>query len=596
MLMAAPQSNKTFKTGTAFNFSLLRRIYALANPYRTKLITAVVLVVTMAFLGAIRPMLIQYTLDYDVAENNIPGLLNMSLLIFALLLIQSLMQVWSTVLSNFLGQTVIKDLRGQVYSYLTGLRLKFYDQTPVGTLVTRTISDIETIADVFSEGLINITGDLLQIVFILSFMFYLDWQLTLVSLSVLPFLFYAGYVFKESVRKSFEEVRTEVAKLNTFVQEHIQGMQIVQIFNREEKEFERFKQINKRHRDANIRSVFYYSVFFPVVEIIAAVSTALIVWYVAREVIGGSTTTSIGTIVGFTMYINLFFRPIRQLADRFNTLQMGMVAAERIFKLIDDTGNEEPNGTKRIGSIEGNISFNHIWFGYTPGEYVLKDINIHVEQGKTVALVGATGAGKSSIINLLSRFYEIEKGTIEIDGMDLQTLDIQSLRKHIAVVLQDVFLFSGTVMENIRMFNKNITDEQIIETSKMLGAHDFIVQLPNGYYQDVRERGATLSVGQRQLISFVRAMVIQPKVLILDEATSSVDNETEQVIQDAIQIMMQNRTSIVIAHRLSTIQYAEEIIVLEKGEIVERGTHQQLLTIDGFYKRLYDLQFAEKAA
>lgn len=594
--MATPQPTKTFKTGSAFNFSLLRRIYALASPYKTKLIIAVVLVVTMAFLGAVRPMMIQYTLDHDVVDGDTPGLINMSLLIFGLLLIQSLMQVWSTVLSNFLGQTVIKDLRNQVYSYLTGLRLKFYDQTPVGTLVTRTISDIETIADVFSEGLINITGDVLQIVFILTFMFYLDWRLTLVSLSVLPFLFYAGYLFKESVRKSFEEVRTEVAKLNTFVQEHIQGMQIVQIFNRENKELDRFKEINKRHRDANIRSVFYYSVFFPVVEIIAAISTALIVWYVAREVIGGSTTTSIGTIVGFTMYINLFFRPIRQLADRFNTLQMGMVAAERIFKLIDDKENLETNGTDQIGAIEGNIEFKHVWFGYTPGEYVLKDINIKVGQGQTVALVGATGAGKSSIINLLSRFYEIEKGAIEVDGMNLQTMDIHSLRKHVSVVLQDVFLFSGTVMENIRMFNKNITDEQIIETSKLLGAHEFITRLPNGYFQEVRERGATLSVGQRQLISFVRAMVVQPKVLILDEATSSVDNETEQVIQQAIQIMMKGRTSIVIAHRLSTIQYANEIVVLDKGEIVERGTHQQLLAIDGFYKRLYTMQFAEKAA
>jgi ATP-binding cassette, subfamily B, multidrug efflux pump len=593
--MVTPQTTKKFKTGSAFNFSLLRRIYALASPYKTKLMMAVILVVIMAFLGAVRPMLIQYTLDHDVVDGDTQGLINMSLLIFGLLLIQSLMQVWSTILSNFLGQTVIKDLRNQVYSYLTGLRLKFYDNTPVGTLVTRTISDIETIADVFSEGLINITGDILQIIFILGFMFYLDWQLTLVSLSVLPFLFYAGYLFKESVRKSFEEVRTEVAKLNTFVQEHIQGMQIVQIFNREEKELGRFKVINKRHRDANIRSVFYYSVFFPVVEIISAVSTALVVWYVAREVIG-ETGTSMGTIVGFTMYVNLFFRPIRQLADRFNTLQMGMVAAERIFKLIDDAENTEPTGEQRIGAIEGSIEFNKVWFGYAPGEYVLRDINIKVAQGQTVALVGATGAGKSSIINLLSRFYEIEKGTILMDGMDLKTLDVQSLRKHIAVVLQDVFLFSGTVMENIRMFNKNITDAEIIETSKLLGAHEFITKLPNGYYQEVRERGATLSVGQRQLISFVRAMVVKPKVLILDEATSSVDNDTEQVIQQAIQIMMQGRTSIVIAHRLSTIQYANEIIVLDKGEIVERGSHQQLLSIDGFYKRLYDLQFAEKAA
>jgi ATP-binding cassette subfamily B multidrug efflux pump len=589
--MSTATDTKKFKTGTAFNFSLLRRIYALAKPYKTKLFIAIVLVLLMAFLGPFRPFLIQYTLDHKVANGDMPGLINMSLLIFALLIIQSLIQVWSTVLTNFLGQTVIKDLRNRVYSYLTGLRLKFYDKTPVGTLVTRTISDIETIADVFSEGLINITGDVLQIVFILIMMFYTDWRLSLVSLSVLPFLLYAGYVFKESVRNSFEQVRNEVARLNTYVQEHIQGMQIVQIFNREQKELSRFKAINQSHRDANIRSVFYYSVFFPVVEVIAAISTALIVWYGSKEVIGD--TTSIGTMIAFIMYINLFFRPIRQLADRFNTLQMGMVAAERIFKLIDEEENVEPTGEKVLAAIEGEIEFRDVSFGYNPGEPVLKNINIRVHRGKTVALVGATGAGKSSVINLLSRFYEIEKGKILIDGMDLYDLDIRTVRRHIAVVLQDVFLFSGTVMENIRLFNKSITDDQIIEAAKLLGAHTFIERLPNGYFQEVHERGATLSVGQRQLISFVRAMVTNPKVLILDEATSSVDNETEQVIQEAIHTMMLGRTSIVIAHRLSTIQYADEIIVLDKGEIAERGNHQQLLEIDGFYKRLYELQFAE---
>lgn len=587
-------SDKKFKTGSAFNFSLLRRIYALAKPYKVKLIIAVGLTLFMAFMGPLRPYLIQYTIDRHIALNNEKGLINMSMLILGLLILQSLMQVWSTVLSNFLAQNVIKDLRMQVYSYLTRLRLKFYDKTPVGTLVTRTVSDIETIADVFSEGLINITGDILQIVFILIMMFYSDWKLSLVSLSVLPFLFYAGYVFKENVRVSFEEVRTQVAKLNTFVQEHIQGMQIVQIFNRENKELNNFKRINKEHRDANIRSVFYYSVFFPVVEVIAAISTALIVWYGSKEVMDHQT--SIGTMIAFIMYINMFFRPIRQLADRFNTLQMGMVASERIFKLMDDAENIEPTGREKLENIDGNISFNDVWFGYNPGEYVLKGINLKADHGKTIAIVGATGAGKSSIINLLSRFYEIEKGSITIDGKNLYDLDIQSVRKHISVVLQDVFLFSGSVMDNIRLYNKTITEEKVIETAKLLGAHEFINRLPNGYGQDVHERGATLSVGQRQLISFVRAMATNPAVLILDEATSSVDNETEGVIQQAIQKMMVGRTSIVIAHRLSTIQYADEIIVLEKGEIVERGTHSQLLQADGYYKRLYDLQFVITAA
>jgi ATP-binding cassette subfamily B multidrug efflux pump len=580
---------QSFKTGSAFDFSLLRRVYALAKPYKTKLIIAIGLTVLMAFLGPVRPYLIQYTLDHYVVNGDMKGLIWMSVLIFALLLIQSLFQVWSTILTNFLGQRVIKDLRNRLYRYLSQLKLSFYDKTPVGTMVTRNVSDIETIADVFSEGLINITGDLLQIIFILILMFYTDWRLSLVSLSVLPILIYAGYLFKEAVRKSFEEVRNEVARLNTFVQEHIQGMQIVQLFNRETIELGRFKKINESHRDANIRSVFYYSVFFPVVEIVAAISTALIVWYGAKEVIG--ETASVGVLIAFIMYIQLFFRPIRQLADRFNTLQMGMVAAQRIFKLLDEKDNEEPNGTQKLESIEGEIEFKDVWFGYAPEEYVLKNINIHVKKGSTIALIGATGAGKSSIINLLSRFYEIQKGAIYIDGINLKDLDIYTVRKHISVVLQDVFLFSGTVMDNIRLFNKNITDEQIIETAKLLGAHRFIERLPNGYFQEVHERGATLSVGQRQLISFVRAMVSNPKVLVLDEATSSIDNETEQVIQSAIQIMMKGRTSIVIAHRLSTIQYADEIIVLDKGQIVERGSHSQLLGIDGFYRHLYQLQF-----
>jgi ATP-binding cassette subfamily B multidrug efflux pump len=578
-------------TGSAFKLSLLRRVYALAKPYRTKLFTAIALTLCMSFLGPFRPFLIQYTLDNNVAKGDMKGLVSMSILIFGLLLLQSLFQVWSTIFTNFLGQSVIKDLRIQVYTYLTGLKLKFYDKTPVGTLVTRSISDIETIADVFSEGLINITGDLLQIVFILILMFYTDWRLTLISLSVLPVLLYAGYLFKEAVRKSFEAVRNEVARLNTFVQEHIQGMQIVQLFNREEKELDSFKEINRTHRDANIRSVFYYSVFFPIVEMVAAVSTALILWYGAKEVIW--ETTTIGILIAFIMYVNLFFRPIRQLADRFNTLQMGMVSAERIFKLIDTEQNLEPSGTNPLDDIIGTIEFKNVWFGYAKDEYVLKNINIKVDEGKIIALVGATGAGKSSIINLISRFYEIDKGTIYVDGLDLYTLNIKDVRKHISVVLQDVFLFSGSVMQNIKLFNQSCSDEQVIATAKLLGAHSFISALPNGYNQEVHERGATLSVGQRQLISFVRAMVNNPKVLILDEATSSVDNETEELIQQAIGKMMKGRTSIVIAHRLSTIQYANEIVVLDKGEIVERGTHAQLISLNKVYKQLYELQFAE---
>ena len=592
--MSENTTNKKFKTGNAFDFPQLKRVYALAKPYKQKLFIAIALTLLMSFLGPLRPYLMQYTIDHYIVFFNTQGLINMSMLILGILILQSLMQVWSTVLTNYLAQNVIKDLRMQVYEYLTSLRLKFYDKTPVGTLVTRTVSDIETIADVFSEGLINITGDILQIIFILFIMLYSDWRLSLVSLSVLPILLFAGYLFKEKVRVSFESVRTQVARLNTFVQEHIQGMQIVQIFNRENKELNKFKLINKEHRNANIRSVFYYSVFFPVVEVIAAVSTALIVWYGSKEVM--HMQTSIGTMIAFIMYIGMFYRPIRQLADRFNTLQMGMVASERIFKLLDDKENLEPTGNTIIESIEGEIEFKDVWFGYNPDEFVLKGINIKLEKGKTLALVGATGAGKSSIINLLSRFYEIQKGEILIDNKPLYDLEIKSVRKHISVVMQDVFLFSGSVMDNIRLYNKNISESTIIETAKLLGAHDFINRLPNGYLQDVHERGATLSVGQRQLISFVRAMVTNPEILILDEATSSVDNETEMAIQEAIKKMMEGRTSVVIAHRLSTVQFADEIIVLEKGEIVERGSHAQLIQINGFYKRLYDLQFSITAA
>lgn len=583
----AKHNSKT--NGPSFNRVLLKRIYALATPYRGRLYTAIFLTISMAFMGPLRPFLIQFTIDHFIASGDKTGLVNMSIVLFLLLLLQAGMQVWSTVLTNYLGQRVIKDLRLKVYDYLTGLKLAFYDKTPVGTLVTRTVNDIETIADVFSEGLINISGDLLQIVFILIFMFASNWKMSLVSLSVLPFLLYAGYVFKEKVRISFEEVRTEVARLNTFVQEHIQGMQIVQIFNRENREYEKFSAINATHRNANIRSVLYYSIFFPVVEIIAAISTALIVWYGAKSII--QEEASIGIITAFIMYVNLFFRPIRQLADRFNTMQMGMVAAERIFKLTDEQDNIEPTGNITPPAIQGNIQFNNVWFSYVPEEPVLKGINLTVNKGKTLALVGATGAGKSSIINLLSRFYEIDKGEITIDGYNLKKLDIRKLRGQVAVVLQDVFLFSGSVMDNIRLNNTHVTEDQVISAAKLLGAHDFISRLPNGYNQEVHERGATLSVGQRQLISFVRAMVTNPAVLVLDEATSSVDHETEAIIQQAITTMMQGRTSIVIAHRLSTIQHADEIVVLDKGEVVEQGSHKTLLDQNGYYKKLYELQF-----
>jgi ATP-binding cassette, subfamily B, multidrug efflux pump len=573
----------------SFDWKLLLRVFSLALPYKRKFITAVVLTISLAILGPLRPYLIQVTIDTYISKGDEHGLLNMSILLFALLLIAAAMQWWGTLLSNFLGQQIIYDLRNKVYKHLLAFKQSYFDKTPVGTLVTRSISDIEVISEVFSEGMINIVGDILQIVVLLALMFYTDVKLSLVCLSVLPLLFYSGYLFKEAVKSSFEEVRNKVAQINTFVQEHLTGMQIVQIFNREEQEFDKFKQINADHRDANIRSVFYYSVFFPVVEVLSAIAIGLLVWYGADGVIEGEYDA--GVIIAFIMYLNLFFRPIRQLADRFNNLQMGMVASERIFKLLDETEHLESSGTIEAKQMEGNIEFKSVYFEYVPNQPVLKNINFKLEKGKTLALVGATGAGKSSIINLLSRFYEISSGSICIDEVPVNHYSLESLRSKIAVVLQDVFLFSGTIMDNIKLYDKDISDDKVVEIAKLLGAHEFISKLPMGYQQPVMERGATLSVGQRQLISFVRAMVQNPAILVLDEATSSIDHETEEIIQHAIEKMRTGRSSIMIAHRLSTIAHADEILVLEKGEIVERGNHQSLLAQSKYYKDLYEHQF-----
>ncbi|OYU97115.1 MAG: antibiotic ABC transporter ATP-binding protein [Bacteroidetes bacterium B1(2017)] len=571
------------------DWNLLVKIFSLALPYKTKFYTAVILTISIAVLGPLRPYMIQHALDTFVIKNDSLGLLNYCVLILFLLLVQSVMQWWSTLLANFLGQQIIYDLRNKVYRHIMSLRLNFFDNTPVGTLVTRSVSDIETISEVFSEGMINIVGDILQIVVILILMFSENVKLSLVCLSVLPFLFYSGYLFKEKIKESFELVRTQVARLNTFVQEHLSGMQIVQLFNREEREFTAFKEINAQHRDANIKSVFYYSVFFPVVEVLSAISIGLLVWYGAKLVV--DTEITMGTFVAFIMYINLFFRPIRTLADRFNNLQMGMIASERIFLLIEDETPKETQGTEVLQHTKGHIEFKDVCFGYLPGQRVLNQISFEVEKGETIALVGATGAGKSSIINLLSRFYEIESGQILLDGQSIDRYTLASLRGKISVVMQDVFLFTGTILENIQLYDTTISEEKIIATAKLLGAHEFISKMPNGYHQKVTERGASLSVGQRQLISFVRAMVVDPAILVLDEATSSIDHDTEEIIQAAIIKMREGRSSIVIAHRLSTIANANEILVLDKGHIVERGTHTQLLQNNGYYTNLYEHQF-----
>ena len=581
-------------SGNIIDFKVLMRIMQFVRPYKGRFYFVIVLTFLLGILTPIRPLLIQYTLDSDVQFGNYWGMVNIMLIILGLLVVQSAVQYAHTYISGRIAQFVIRDIRIQLYQHLISLRLRFFDKTPIGRLVTRTISDVETLADVFSEGLAAMASDLLQIIFILAFMFYIDWRLTLVSLSTIPFMLLATYVFKEKIKVAFNDVRNAVSNLNSFVQEHITGMNIVQIFGSEKKEFDKFKEINKEHRDAHLRSVLYYSVYFPAAEIIAAMGTGLLVWYGAKGVINVEATgITVGKLVSFIMFIQLFFRPIRMIADRYNTLQMGIVGSSRIINLLDDKIDVMPNGTKSPTEIKGEVKFNHVWFAYNEPEYVLKDINLEIKPGETIALVGATGAGKSSIINLLNRFYEINRGSIEVDGIDIKEFDIKSLRQNIGVVLQDVFLFSDTIRNNITLGNADVTDEMILHAADLVGARRFIERLPGGLGYNVMERGATLSVGQRQLLSFIRAMVYDPKILVLDEATSSVDTETEEMIQNAIAKMMTNRTSIAIAHRLSTIQKADKIIVLDKGEIKESGTHEELISHNGFYAQLHKMQYKE---
>jgi ATP-binding cassette subfamily B protein len=508
---------------------------------------------------------------------------------FALLIAQTVIRYFHTLMTNTLGQSVIRDIRIQVFNHITNLRLKYFDNTPIGRLITRTISDLETIANIFSEGLIQIIGDLLQLVVILGVMFYTDWRLTLVVLVPMPLMIAATYIFKEAMKSAFQSVRLWVSNLNTFLQEHITGMSVIQYFAREDQEMKKFDAINKEHRNAHIRANWYFSIFFPVLEIIVAIATGLLVWYGSRQIL--ADVISPGVVVAFIMYINMIFRPIRELIDKFNTLQMGMVSAERIFDVLD-TDEFTPNpGKYKPEHVKGEITFKNVWFAYNDEKWVLKDVSFHVKQGETLALVGATGAGKSSIINILSRFYEIQKGEILLDGVDIREYDLTFLRQTIATVLQDVFLFSDSVLNNINLHNPNITFDSIEDAAKKVGAYDFIMRLPGNFNYQVQERGSTLSAGQAQLISFIRALVHDPKILILVEATSSIDTETEELIQNAIENLMEGRTSIVIAHRLSTIQKADKIIVLDKGEIKEIGTHHELLELEGYYRKLYDLQF-----
>ncbi len=582
------------KSGNIIDWQVLGRIMQFVKPYRGRFYMVVFLTILLGFLTPVRAWLIQYTLDEHVAFGKYWSMVNVMILLLVLMIVQSAAQYVHTYISGRIGQFVIRDIRIQLYEHIINLRLKFFDKTPIGRLVTRNISDVETLSDVFTEGLAAMAGDLLQIIFILAFMFYTDWKLALVSLSTIPLMVLSTYVFKEKIKVAFNDVRNAVANLNSFVQEHLTGMNIVQIFGSEKKEFEKFDEINREHRDSNLRSVLYYSVYYPVSEIIAAMGIGLLVWYGAKGVIHfDETGITVGTLTAFIMYIQMFFRPIRMIADRYNTLQMGIVSTSRIINLLDDKSDIMTNGTYKTDHVNGEVLFDHVWFAYHEADYVLKNISLQIKDGETIALVGATGAGKSSIINLLNRFYEINRGSIRVDGVDIKDFDLASLRKNIGVVLQDVFLFSDTIRNNITLGNADVTDEMILHAADMVGARKFIDRLPGRLNYNVMERGSTLSVGQRQLLSFIRAMVYNPKILVLDEATSSVDSETEEMIQEAISNMMSNRTSIVIAHRLSTIQKANKIIVLDRGEIKEQGTHETLLLQEGHYAQLHKMQYKE---
>ncbi|KPM49230.1 ABC transporter ATP-binding protein [Jiulongibacter sediminis] len=582
-------------SGKIFDRAVLKRLITFISPYKGKFTLLVVIILISAGLSPALPLLIKYTIDTPISQGDQQGLTRMLLIMIGLLFASSLLAFFNTYLAGWLGQSIIRDIRIQLYEKIMGLKLSYFDQTPIGRLVTRTISDIETLSNVFSSGFAAIAGDILQLVLIISVMFYTDWRLSLISLSTIPLMLFATYVFKEKIKKSFNHVRNAVSNLNSFVQEQITGMSLVQIFNSEDISYKKFVEINKKHRQANIRSILYYSIYYPVAEVISALGTGLVVWYGAKQIINPEMDVTFGTITAFIMFINQFFRPIRMIADRVNTLQMGIVSTDRIIKVLDSDETIENKGTRK-DIVKGAVEFQDVSFAYIDDNYVLKDISFKVKEGETIAFVGATGAGKSSIINLLTRFYEINKGNILIDGIDIKDFDKYHLRQQIGMVLQDVFLFSDTIRNNITLGDTSISDEQIAEAAKMVGVHNFIMQLPGNYDYNVMERGSTLSVGQRQLISFVRAMVQNPNIIVLDEATSSVDTESEELIQNAISKLMKGRTAIVIAHRLSTIQKADKILVVNAGRIVESGSHDELLRQNGHYANLYEMQYQESLA
>jgi len=591
-----------------FDFTLLRRVFRFTSPYKSKFYASLILSVVLALMAPLRPFLIQITINDGIKDNsaanfiNGPGgfILEITIIQIVLLLIETACRFYFSFTTASLGQSVVKDLRVSAYRKILKLNLSQFDKTPIGTLTTRTINDIESVNDIFSDGLIPIIADLLAIVSILSYMFWANWQITLVCLAPFPFLIFATYFFKESVNRSFVRVRNAVAGLNAFVQEHITGMSLIQAFAAEGREQKKFETINKEHRNANIKAIFAYSVFFPVVELVSSLSIGLLVWWAAKDAVQLPGIISnidpgevAGIITSFILCLNLLFRPLRVLADKFNVLQMGMIASERVFKVLDNEDITLNNGNDKT-KIGGKIEFRKVWFSYTGNDYVLKDISFTIEPGKTLAIVGHTGSGKTSVISLINRIYKIQKGEILLDDLNIDRYDLDYLRSKIGVVLQDVFLFSGSVIDNVTLRNNDINKEEVVRAARMIGLHDFILRLPGGYDYNVMERGATLSMGQRQLLSFVRALLYDPSVLILDEATSSVDSESEALIQNAIDKLISGRTSIIIAHRLSTIRKADKIMVLDKGEVIELGTHTELMAQKGFYHKLHEMQFENK--
>jgi ATP-binding cassette, subfamily B, multidrug efflux pump len=568
---------------------LIRRILSYTSQYKPLFFSALFLTLLLSALAVVRPLLISESLnEYVIKQKDISGLTRICLFIFGFLVLEAICQIINMRITSLLGQNIVKDLRNQVYKHILHLRNTYFDNSPVGTLVTRAVSDIESLNDVFSQGFIVIAGDLVMLAIFITVMFLKNWVLALLALSTIPLLFVATALFKQGVKKTFTMVRNAVAALNTFTQEHITGMKLVQLFNKEEQELEKFKQINAQHRIANIKSIFYYSVFFPVVEILSSISVALIIWFAGIK--GKNYQINLGDISFFVMMVNMLFRPIRMLADRLNTLQMGMVSAERVFKILDTQEHIANKGLLPFNGVLKNIEFKDVWFAYTNNHYVLKNVSFSMAAGETTALVGSTGAGKSTIINLLSRFYEIDKGNVLIDGNNLLDFELDSLRKNTGVVLQDVYLFNDTVLNNITLNNPEISFEKVKEATLQIGLMDYIQSLPSGFNYVVTERGQSLSAGQRQLIAFIRAFVYQPKVFILDEATATIDTPTELLIQKAVEKISSGRTSIIIAHRLSTIKNANKIIVFNKGEVVEQGDLPTLLNTNSRFKKLYDMQ------